>query len=313
MPKFLSTDLPKLKDEEDDRSIKKSILDLLDKINSVADAQYPVGYVYTQYSGQTAPATLFGGTWTDITATSLPTQVYDSGSNANGSWIRYTDGTMTQWGTTTLVSAISTAMVGGFRSSAPAVPLPLSFIDVTYSFVASGSKNDNAIAVVAYPSTAPNGLVYWTSVTSQASSTLIAQWQAIGKWSSAPVYPVTLWKRTGGSLNLITGTSQVTGIYDSGTNSNGSWIRFTDGTMMQWGNVTVTLPAAIGDVWTTCNLPIQFTSTYTPTYTVEPNLNWNFIPKGVQYSTTYFTINVYNQVVVAQTLQGRWFASGKWK
>jgi len=73
MSKFQSISLPTLSDsatmKEVENESRKMGLDILNKINAVADAQYPVGYVYTQYSGQTAPASLFGGTWTDITST----------------------------------------------------------------------------------------------------------------------------------------------------------------------------------------------------------------------------------------------------
>jgi hypothetical protein len=77
------------------------------------------------------------------------------------------------------------------------------------------------------------------------SANMTGQATAIGKWSSAPVYPVTLWKRTGGSLTTTTGTSGVTGIYDSGTNSNGSWIRYTDGTMQCWQQGVTYIPVNI--------------------------------------------------------------------
>ena len=237
MSKFQSISLPTLSDsatmKEVENESRKMGLDILNKLNSVADAQYPVGATYTQYSGQTAPALLFGGTWTDITATSLPTQIYDSGSNSLGNWIRYTDGTMQCWGTT-----------GNITTGSPSTIVTIFFATLAQSFPQSFSSTP----YVTYTPQQVGGYGWGMHVASVSTSgftggilsesntyTTFLYWTAIGKWSSAPVYPVTLWKRTGGSLTTTTGTSVVTGIYDSGTNSNGSWIRFTDGTMMQWG------------------------------------------------------------------------------
>ena len=42
----------------------------LDNVPPAQDTSiYPVGATYTQYVGQSTPASLFGGTWTDITST----------------------------------------------------------------------------------------------------------------------------------------------------------------------------------------------------------------------------------------------------
>jgi len=324
MPKFLSTDLPKLKDEEDDRSIKKSILDLLDKINTVADSSYPLGYVYTQYSGQTAPASLFGGTWTDITATSLPTQVYDSGSNANGSWIRYTDGTMMQWGIATITLA-SAATSNYFGNTAGTVAygtntfnLPQNFSSLTASFTTGGMGAGGATTVRVYSYTLSTFSMSATDV-STASGSYVVNWQAIGKWSSAPVYPVTLWKRTGGSLATTTGTSAVTGIYDSGTNSNGSWIRFTDGTMQCWQydetNLKTTANAA-GNVFFTASptyytYPIPFIANPSVTTGVKGQsvAAWS---SGASITPTTFGLYTFSYVLNG-TAYNTWSAIGKWK
>ena len=320
MPKFLSTDLPKLKDEEDDRSIKKSILDLLDKINTVSDAQYPVGYVYTQYSGQTAPASLFGGTWTDITATSLPTQVYDSGSNANGYWIRYTDGTMECWGQDSTLLTTGTGLAGIFYASSPVTftfPAPVPFLSAPeVSPSAYGQVNIFSWGAVNVTTTTTIQ-IYIVSplITGQAKT----QYRAIGKWSSAPVYPVTLWKRTGGSLNQATGTSQVTGIYDSGTVSNGSWIRFTDGTMMCWG-VTGSIVASSSSTAPTIffgtayiTFPVQFSTApkvVSNALTNSINLVWG----GWSSAPTISGFDCYRMSTsVNDTGTMQWQAIGKWK
>jgi hypothetical protein len=304
--------------KEVENESRKMGLDILNKINSVADAQYPVGYVYTQYSGQTAPALLFGGTWTDITATSLPTQIYDSGSNANGSWIRYTDGTMMQWGTTLAVaSGIGTSYAGttagnlNFSSNPVTFLTSPAFSSAPIVTVANGNRGWNFIGG-AYSSTTSGCIIRLADNASWVGATYSFSWIAIGEWSSAPVYPVTLWKRTGGSLTTTTGTSVVTGIYDSGTNSNGSWIRFTDGTMMQWGNfASTTYPQAM-------TFPIPFVDT---TYRLIPahseSATANIVSNIAPTTVTVSGCSVYSNVgsTAGQKLTGTvdWHAMGFWK
>ena len=310
--KFPSTDLPKLKDTEDDTAVKKSILDLLDKINTVSDSAYPVGATYTQYSGQTAPASLFGGTWTDITATSLPTQVYDSGSNANGLWIRYTDGTMMQYGQTS-VSVTTTALGPVFRALTT-ISLALSFVNTSFSLSFFVDGNTISAWGGSYDQVTTSSVRAFVYAATAGTATVTIYWQAIGKWSSAPVYPVTLWKRTGGSLATTTGTSVVTGIYDSGTNSNGSWIRFTDGTMICWGyNISISVGVNQGF---TANYPINFTNDYstgqTFTYSLVSNAgNYPTSYVGNGYPTTSQSLVVYT--IAGSLCRITWQAIGKWK
>jgi hypothetical protein len=315
MSKFQSISLPTLSDsatmKEVENESRKMGLDILNKINTVADSSYPVGATYTQYSGQTAPATLFGGTWTDITATSLPTQVYDSGSN----YIRYTDGNMQCWGggTTAALGLNTGATIGSgtwwfyFGVTTITYGTPVSFVS-TPSVTTSG---DGAVMNAQNITTSGFNLVPYSYIN-------IAQqykWQAIGKWSSAPVYPVTLWKRTGGSLTTTTGTSQVTGIYDSGTNSNGSWIRYSDGTMMQWGTTATVSWGASTSTNQTITFNIQWAdSTYAFTATPVPITTFT----GVSYAgagsrLVGSIVATVQNGVTAQTGFIIWQSVGRWK
>jgi hypothetical protein len=201
MSKFQSISLPTLSDsatmKEVENESRKMGLDILNKINTVAYAQYPVGYVYTQYSGQTAPALLFGGTWTDITATSLPTQVYDSGSNANGSWIRYTDGTMIQSGNVASAAPTQPSAYFGTTSgtvywSSQSLTFPVAFVGNIPAVAVSHSLPVNVSSATTVTLTT---CVLVTENNATFSGT--KSWSATGKWSSAPIYPVTLWQRTG--------------------------------------------------------------------------------------------------------------------
>jgi hypothetical protein len=348
MSKFQSISLPTLSDsatmKEVENESRKMGLDILNKLNSVADAQYPVGYVYTQYSGQTAPALLFGGTWTDITFTSLPTQIYDSGSNANGSWIRYTDGTMQCWASGIVLGVPVDTGAGSYpgltgffdryyATSNWVYPVPVPFMSApTVTANHAGSYHDS-FGGVSYPSfttTTQTALIAGCGRIAglQApENTMTAQ--AWGKWSSAPVYPVTLWKRTGGSLTTTTGTSVVTGIYDSGTNSNGSWIRFTDGTMQCWAHIPLTsrtltratLVSGIG--WyeitlPTITFPIPFISQpsitvggYGGTGNIETIQPYNVTSTTMLYAYEYLGPDA--GATTSVSFESDWVATGKWK
>jgi hypothetical protein len=171
--------------KEVENESRKMGLDILNKLNSVADAQYPVGYVYTQYSGQTAPALLFGGTWTDITFTSLPTQIYDSGSNANGSWIRYTDGTMMCW---------NRFADGGYNGSTGASAVMI-YREITWTFPQQFADTNRIVVGSAYANTGVQngvGLMEQSQFIAVGSARLFVfglnsanmtgQATAIGKW-----------------------------------------------------------------------------------------------------------------------------------
>ena len=335
MSKFQSISLPTLSDsatmKEVENESRKMGLDILNKINSVADAQYPVGATYTQYSGQTAPASLFGGTWTDITATSLPTQIYDSGSNSNGYWIRYTDGTMECWnndiniGAGILNANYAGATAGNLWYGEMVVTFPQTFL--TYSISSSEGLSPSGTRNFSGTVRSINGTTARIRIQDNAtwaSGAVLISWQAIGKWSSAFVYPVTLWKRTGGSLTTTTGTSVVTGIYDSGTNSNGSWIRFTDGTMLQWGtsSPTFAITTSTGPYYGSYpqNMPISFVdTTYSITASTQLGTYTSFWGKGGPGFGTNSTSSIaylYFSApasIASSVIPVQWQAIGKWR
>lgn len=43
-------------------------LDMIDKINEIIDKAIPVGFIYVQFPGESAPADLFEGEWTNISS-----------------------------------------------------------------------------------------------------------------------------------------------------------------------------------------------------------------------------------------------------
>jgi hypothetical protein len=279
MPKFLSTDLPKLKDEEDDRSIKKSILDLLDKINTVADAQYPVGAIYTQYPGTSTPATLFGGTWLNVS------------SLYAGLFFRAEGGA-------------ALAFNGGNQADAIITHRHALGVSGTGSF-AFGSTTITSSSVMTLAGAGTNGPNTGDPLTVATAS------------ETRPVNTtIRIWQRTGGTLTTTAGTSVTSGIYDSGTNANGSWIRFTDGTMMQWGVVAsyTALTTGTGS-WKQTPFPLQFIAHYQSG--TASTSDW--IALSVATSSTgshpdgTLYLSIFNRGAYAGDTPFNWNALGKWK
>jgi len=316
MAKFTGTDLPQLNYKSDEVAVKKSILDLLDKINTVADAQYPVGYVYTQYPGTSAPATLFGGTWLNIT--SLYAGLFFRAEG--GSSLAFNAGNQTD-----LVGPHShTASSGG--SGALSHTHYVGFPDTVWG----GSPNNPGNSLNGGPTSSPpvfstnsgTGYTGQNGRTSSANASIDhTHTITVDTTTTAETRPVNttirIWQRSGGTLTTTTGTSVTMGIYDSGTNSFGSWIRFTDGTMQCWGSYTST--ATLGQV--TVSLPQNFIDT---TYVVNgtmggANSSEIYTYNNVSSTTSTFTMWRYYQSKTVFATQGnanqpfQWIAIGKWK
>jgi hypothetical protein len=319
--KFPSTDLPKLKDTEDDTAVKKSILDLLDKINSVADAQYPVGYVYTQYPGTSDPATLFGGTWLNIT--SLYGGLFFRAEG--GSSLAFNAGNQTD-----LVGPHShTASSGG--SGALGHTHSVNYPTIVWG----GSPNNPGNFLNGGPTNPPpvfatNSGTGYTNLNGSTSGTNASidhtHTITVNATTTSETRPVNttirIWQRSGGSLTTTTGTSVTMGIYDSGTNSNGSWIRFTDGTMMQWGSDASGARsfAAASDADYNIPFPQSFVlvgtiaASYSLLTTAQPDSTWaGFSVRGsANITLSNGVIHVVNTGAL-QTGEIRWQATGKWR
>jgi len=123
--------------------------------------------------------------WTTATYTGssfLLTRDPEYDSNANGSYWRYADGLQICIASLSATSiAISTAFVGGFRSSEQTWTLPASFIAVPT--LTGTAKALSAFGVVETGNTSASlGRFIWTAVTSQAAADRSAHLMAIGRW-----------------------------------------------------------------------------------------------------------------------------------
>lgn len=107
--------------------------------------------------------------------------IIEQGSNANGSYVKYADGTQICFALVSFGSqTINTAFFGGFRSTGLVWTLPASFSSTpTTSTSSSGLE---AFGVCVASATTTTVTVIFTAVTSQGSASRTAQIVAIGRW-----------------------------------------------------------------------------------------------------------------------------------
>lgn len=120
MSLFNNQILPSLTNKTDEIEIRKSILDLLDKINKLAEIYNVDLKNVTIGSPVSIPSNTTGG-------------IYDSGSNSNGSWIRFTDGTMIQYNLEQSTSGSGSTL------------LPVQFLNTSYNVVTT-CLNESSIS-----------------------------------------------------------------------------------------------------------------------------------------------------------------------
>ncbi len=106
--------------------------------------------------------------------------VPESGSNANGSYTRFADGTMECFQTITVSQAIDTAFRGGYRNTGQSWTFPAAFSATPCVTGCAGSLN--SFGVVTHGATATAVSVCHTAVAAQASAPLTAQMRAVGRW-----------------------------------------------------------------------------------------------------------------------------------
>lgn len=140
----------------------------------------PAAGAFTTLAANTLGGSALLGTVSE--AAGVPTgSILEKGSNANGEYVRFADGTQLCWHEFTAELAINTALMGGFRSldmtwtfpaafagvpSASAFPVSFSAFGVTSRTFGSGSSVDFNL----------------TSVTTQASATRRIRAFAAGRW-----------------------------------------------------------------------------------------------------------------------------------
>ena len=105
--------------------------------------------------------------------------VVESGSNANGSWVKFSDGTMMQWGRKTLQN-VEFAQTGGiYYSQRQVFPFPQVFIQ-NPSISISGTTSN--ICWIGNSTSNTEQFTFNVLHSNETTRTVLIEWQAIGKW-----------------------------------------------------------------------------------------------------------------------------------
>jgi hypothetical protein len=149
---------------------------LITQANSIATAAIENGAVT---SAKIASSAIVG---TVSQSGGVPTgAIIESGSNANGEYVKYADGTMIANGEVTFTGvAITTSAIGGFRSAGQSFNYPVAFTAQPSLSVLSSSSNLQALAGWSnHSSTEPT--IFLFRVTSSTQTQRVF-WSAIGRW-----------------------------------------------------------------------------------------------------------------------------------
>lgn len=110
----------------------------------------------------------------------------------------------------------------------------------------------------------------------------------------------------------ITGVGN--GIIESSYNTNGRWVKFRDGTLIQWV-IALQITMATSLVQYTINFPMSFygANNFSPMYFVGPASHWSWQTIGLQMvSQSYNYLEIYNSGA-SQLAYVYCIAIGRWK
>lgn len=123
--------------------------------------------------------------------------IVESGSNSNGSWVKYDDGTMMQWGSATFTGA-ETGNTGAYKVITFPVPFANSKLSISYSPIYENTYDTTLVLYTILTGTRKYGnetsvttdtvyrrLAYTTDVTELKKlyvTNLSFNWQAVGFW-----------------------------------------------------------------------------------------------------------------------------------
>jgi hypothetical protein len=108
--------------------------------------------------------------------------VIETGTNANGTYVRYADGTQMCWRTFSETIAIATAHLGGFRDLGRTWIFPGAFVAQPSIQAASGSAGASGAFAVNAGTTACS--IFVTAVATQASAARVINTMATGRWKT---------------------------------------------------------------------------------------------------------------------------------
>jgi len=118
---------------------------------------------------------------TPLNATNLD-KITDSGSNANGKYIKLQDGTLIQWGNKTIENVSFTQLTSGINySTAQSITYPIAFYSNPSSSIMSRTRNLSWTINVVSSTTA---LGFYVVNSGSGSTDVSVEWIAIGRWKA---------------------------------------------------------------------------------------------------------------------------------
>lgn len=157
---------------------------------------HPLRFDELAENGGSIPETDRANTFAPVQEfTAMPTvggdAIVESGSNANGSWVKWADGTMDQWGFhfDTVDITSNGNVLSGFRNNSVGHTLPQAFVSTTGMVVVASNHFDSGVGTHVLDLNV-NTLSYlttefrlvWASEASQTAQDVAASWHAKGRW-----------------------------------------------------------------------------------------------------------------------------------
>lgn len=189
------------------------------------------------------------------------------------------------------------------------------------SFSSIGSSP--SVAALAGITGTADMIPYFTSGTTMWTTPISATARSLLDDTTIAAMRTTLGLKTAAVADVLGTVSQSAGvptgaIMESGTNANGSYIKYADGTLLCWngnGQSTASIPINNSTTTTYCTFPTSFINTaFTLSVQVWPGGNWAFygvIATGANgVNSGAFVVS--NGGYGAQAFSYRWMATGRW-
>lgn len=146
------------------------------------------------------------------------------------------------------------------------------------------------------------------------------------EWKNLPnqTTPVNATRMNHMEQGIYDNSVAISNIIESGSNSNGSWVKYSDGTLIQYGllvkNLTITNKLSSSDWYYDDGYVVKFPINFADiNYVVDvKSAVANFITMNVYSITDYATnlckFNLSNKIsTTVENHSFRWFAIGRWK
>ncbi len=282
------------------------------------------------------------GRWTNLnlgTGSGGSGGIVNTITNANGTCSQWANGIMECYGNYSGSVAIQNSHYGGFRSGGQQITFPTDFSSIPSVY--ADSYGTSAFGATIDSQTIHYATIIFTAVTSQSAATRNAYWYAIGRWTNStnvnsPDYSTWGLNSTNGDITTVNSSKNVlvqndlkvsgsiyqgnAPIIESGSGSNGNWVKYADGTMICYNreSFTPSSMSAYGSIYysnaLTWNFPQAFTSAPIVNFNIEggTGIYWQ-IGSSATASTTKAYTRVGSGTAATVAIDISEMAIGKWK